>query len=1832
MRKSALRTLLVWSMLCSFTVFAQRGIHGARTVTAANTIVNEYTAVTANIAVGATTISVAASSLNANARFPGNLAPGDLIMIYQVQGATINGTLTGTIASPLDSSWGRILNYNTCGNWEFAEVRSVPNATSITLDCGTRFDYTNGGTNHAQVIRVPRWTTLTVNAGGVLTCDDWNGTIGGVLAVEVDQNTVINGSIDATGRGFRGGTLVGDNLAGFANNMGSTDPNYGARKGEGIAGNDADYDPMGGRYGRGAAANAGGGGCGHNGGGGGGANAGLPGNWKGMGVADPNVAYTAAWNLDPMYGLNYITTLSTANSSGGGRGGYSWGSNNSNATTTGPNNAAWGGANRAWDQTGLGGRPLNYATGRLFFGGAGGAGDQNNNFGGIGGDGGGLIYIMNYGTITGTGSVTSNGNAGANAQGTPPNSGYSGSDGAGGGGAGGAIVLNSVGAISGITANANGGAGGNQVMVAGPFFFGTINESQGPGGGGGGGYIARSNGVFTQNANGGNNGTTTSPALSEFPPNGAMRGGTGTTGATVTNFTWAATNISICAGQTATLTGTITGTPPPGAGYVWWDAQTGGNVVSNLNPFITPVLFATTTYYLEICPGGTYRVPVTVTVTPQPAAPTLGSNSPICAGQTINLTSNTVVGATYTWTGPNSFSSALEDPSITNATVAASGTYSLTISVNGCTSPQSTIAVTVNPGPTAPTAGSNSPICSGQTLNLTSNTVVGATYTWTGPNSFSSALEDPSITNATTAATGTYSVTVTVGGCTSTFGTVAVVVNPTPAAPTPASNTPVCAGQTLNLTSNTIVGATYTWTGPNSFSSALEDPSILNATVAASGTYSLTVTVGGCTSTQATTVVTVNPPPATPTAGSNSPICSGQNLNLTANTVVGATYTWTGPNSFSSSLEDPTILNATTAASGTYSVTVSVGGCVSTAGTVNVVVNPVPATPTAGSNSPICEGQTLNLTSNTVVGAVYTWNGPNSFSSALEDPSIVNATTAASGTYSVQITLNGCVSSAGTVTVVVNPIPAAPTAGSNSPVCEGQTLNLTSNTVGGATYTWTGPNSFSSALEDPGITNVTLAAAGTYSVTVSVNGCVSTAGTTVVTINPTPAAPTAGSNSPICAGQQLNLTSNTVGGAIYSWTGPNSFVSALEDPSISNATPAESGTYSVTVTVNGCSSANGTVNVVVNALPTASAGANQTLCNGDSVQLNGSGGTGYSWSPSGTLSSGSISNPFAFPVTNTTYTLTVTDANGCSATDSVDVAVNALPTVSAGNDQSMCFTGSVTLNASGATNYVWSPNVNLSCTNCASPTATPPSTQTYIVQGTDANGCADTDTITVNVSNNLVVTAGNDQTICVGGTAALVTSGGGTYAWSPAGSLDNSASATPNATPTVTTTYSVIVTDVNGCQGTDSVTVFVNPAVIATTAGGTTICIGQSASISASATGGDNTYSYNWLPGPLTGSPVSVSPVTNTTYTVTVTDGNGCSATQTVTVTVNPPLTVTATQSAVTICSGGSANIGATGSGGDGTYSYSWSPATGLSSSTAQNPSANPVTTTTYTVTVSDNCGTPTATTTVTVNVSAGPTVTAAASATTGCAPFCVNFNGQSNATCITFTWDFGDSNTNTTNSSPTYCYTTPGTFTAQYTCNDANGCTGTGTVSITVTAPPVAAFTSNAPGGVIIAPPGSSTQICFTDQSTGATSWNWLFDNTTSNTQSPCFTVNDTGSFCALLVVTDAAGCFDSIYNCVDVVGQAVFTIPNVFTPNSDGINDMFVITNSGVKELRCVIFDRWGVKVYEWNSLNGGWDGHTTSGQMASDGVYYYVAYITDYTDTQTQQEGFLQLIQKK
>ncbi len=732
--------LFIVFVFCAFVSSAQRGKDGNGNINTANRIINEYTSLTADASIGNTSLSVSASGLNANGRFSGSLSPGDLIMVIQMQGAVILGhsdTATPTISNPNDATWGSVTNYNNCGKYELCQVSAVPNGSSITIDCGLINDYTVSG--KVQIVRVPRYNALTIAFPGVLTCQVWNGTTGGVLAVEVKGNTVINsgGKISASGKGFRGAALFTPSAPRSQIVWYScTSIEVAANKGEGIAGFDNDYTIYGGKFCRGAAANAGGGGNIWNAGGGGGANAGSIPSWTGQGNPDTTVpGWITAWNIESP-GFAY------SSSSGGGRGGYTFSGSNQNALVVGPYDLAWGGYARL-NIGGLGGRPLDYTSGRIFMGGGGGGGEQDNNEGGAGGAGGGIIYFTSYGSVTGSGtdSIISDGLHGGNSYSSPPISSYSGRDGSGGGGGGGTILLNTSGQ-NGIVLSAKGGHGGNQMLTRGSLYFGAMNEAEGPGGGGGGGYIALSSGSAVQTASGGSCGTTNSDGLTEFIPNGATKGGAGLVNQTIVRIdTISAASVTICSGDSAVLTASINGAIP--AVLTWYSAQTGGTVIGT-DTLRIPGLTSTTTYYAGLCPG-TYRIPVVVTVLPSTASINITSNpaGAVCPGTSVTFAAAQTNGGTaplYHWL-LNGNTVGTNAAVFTSASLINSDTITCMLTPNsGCAAGTSVISnpivVSVTPSTSASvtiTSVPLGPICAGTSVTFTAVPVNGGNtpvYQW----------------------------------------------------------------------------------------------------------------------------------------------------------------------------------------------------------------------------------------------------------------------------------------------------------------------------------------------------------------------------------------------------------------------------------------------------------------------------------------------------------------------------------------------------------------------------------------------------------------------------------------------------------------------------------------------------------------------------------------------------------------------------------------------------------------------------------------------------------------------------------------------------------------------------------------------------------------------------------------------------------------------------------------------------------------------------------------------------------------------------------------------
>jgi hypothetical protein len=413
-----------------------------------------------------------------------------------------------------------------------------------------------------------------------------------------------------------------------------------------------------------------------------------------------------------------------------------------------------------------------------------------------------------------------------------------------------------------------------------------------------------------------------------------------------------------------------------------------------------------------------------------------------------------------------------------------------------------------------------------------------------------------------------------------------------------------------------------------------------------------------------------------------------------------------------------------------------------------------------------------------------------------------------------------------------------------------------------------------------------------------------------ISVNPLPAI-NAGSSVAICQGQNTTLTAT--GGVTYSWS-PATGLSASTGASVS-ASPTVTTTYIVTgVNASGCINTSA-VTVTVNPLPSLSLSSDVAICSGNSTALSAAGAATYSWSPSAGLSASTGASVSASPTGSTSYTVTGTSVAGCAATAAVTVTVNATPVVDAGSGLSICAGAGALLAASGAVTYSWSPSATLSASTGASVTATPAFTTTYSVTGTSLAGCSAGTTVTVTVNALPSITLGGAASTCAGVSSSLTASGGATYSWSPATGLSASTGAAVTATPSSTTTYTVTVTDANGCVNTSTVAVTINALPAVGAGAGTAVCQGASASLTAT-----GAATYSWSPSTglsaTTGSSVTSLVSGTTTYTITGIGSNGCTNTGAVTVTVNPLPSVSAITGSTGVCIGSTTTLSNATSGG----------------------------------------------------------------------------------------------------------------------------------------------------------------------------------------------------------------------------------------------------------------------------------------------------------------------------
>ena len=977
-------------------------------------------------------------------------------------------------------------------------------------------------------------------------------------------------------------------------------------------------------------------------------------------------------------------------------------------------------------------------------------------------------------------------------------------------------------------------------------------------------------------------------------------------------------------------------------------------------------------------------------------------------------------------------------------------------------------------------------------------------------------------------------------------------------------------------------GYTYAW------SNAQNTANLQNVV---GSTYTVTATDSkGCTATNSVVINTSTVPTATVTPVAST--CTLPNGTITVTPGSGtAPYTY----SWNPTAQTTQTATGITGGATTYTVTVTDAlGCTATSSGV-VANNPGPVisgTPSEETCAGLSNGSVIITVTGGVAPISYSWSN-----AAVTQ----NISAVAGGTYTVTVTENNGCSSSKSFLVATHPQVTA-NATSLPEYCNkanGSATGIgTLGTGGPYTYVW------NNALTTPTISNLV---AGTYTVTISDSHCTATAS---VVVSPV-AGPTVAVNNVISAkcalanGSAVALATGGTAGYTYSWSNAQN---------TANLQNVAGGTYTVTTTDSkGCTATN---NVVINTSPvptavTSTVASTCTLPNGTITATPSSGTAPYTylWNPT------AQTTQTATGITGgaTTYSVTVTDALGCTATSTGVVANNPGPNITGTTNDETCTglnNGSINITVTGGVapiSYSWS---NAAVTQNIAAVAG----GTYTVTVSDNNGCSSSKSFVVGTHPLVTANATSLPEYCnkangsATGIGALGTGGPYTYLW-------NNALTTPTISNLVAGTYTVTISD-SHCTATTSVvvspvagpTASINNIINAT-------CGLPNGSAIVAPTGGTGVYTYLWS------NAQTNATITNAlagTYNVTVSDVMGCTATATAIISGTPLPTASITAIVPANCGYLNGSITTTVIGGTSGYTYVWSPSVQTTPTAAGIPSGS------YSVTITDAVGC-TATANGTVPQLPGPTASA-----TSTTDICSHGVGTATATAngghgpqYTYLWFNGDT-TQTTDSLPS-----PGPYSV--TISDG-GCSATASVSVANVPGPHANFTANPSVLTVMDGP-----VTFSDLSTGnIVTWDWtLGDDSTSTSTQFLHSYPEVGVYPVTLIVTDNNNCKDTIVDTIKVRDIFTMYIPNSFTPSDDNLNDYFYPqgVNWDPDYFEMYVFDRWGNLMFKsLDQKKDKWNGTLNNSGTKDDAVmdvYVYLIRVKELNGPKHQYVGKVSII---
>jgi gliding motility-associated-like protein len=723
---------------------------------------------------------------------------------------------------------------------------------------------------------------------------------------------------------------------------------------------------------------------------------------------------------------------------------------------------------------------------------------------------------------------------------------------------------------------------------------------------------------------------------------------------------------------------------------------------------------------------------------------------------------------------------------------------------------------------------------------------------------------------------------------------------------------------------------------------------------------------------------------------------------------------------------------------------------------------------------------------------------------------------------------------------------------------------------------------------------------------------------------------------PFCEGSLIQLQSATADS--YSWTGPNGFVSNLQNPTIPNASSINAGNYTLTTTSIGCV-ATATTAVTVNPLPNVDAGPDLTICQNTPISLSATGATSYSWN-------NGVSNGVSFipSVGTMIYTVTGT-SSGCSVTDQVTVIVSAETLPSFNPINPICEGENITLpnssinsingtwtpviNNLATTTYTFTPNTGQCATTAVmtitvNPNVVPtfnqlapictgdafvlPTSSTNSINGSwspalnntttstytflPASGqCATTATMTVSVGLPTTPTFAQVSPVCAGTlfTLPILSSEGISGTWSPA--INNSSTTTYTFAPTA-----------GQCANTTTMTVSVNQQVAPTFPTYGPYCLDDVLAQVMLPETSNNGITGTWNPGML-----STDNSGSTTYTFTPNVGQ-CASIYTSNVTVNELPVINLSTAVITNENCGQSDGSINGillSGGGGNYQIEWNNTPQLNTLELVN-----LTSGAYTLEVEDGNG---CVSQATLTVQGNPLPVIDASGVQIIQPSCVE-NGSIQGLVTNGNQPYTYSWTNSNETSISLSDAPPGSYTLTVT--DVNGCTvDYGPIVLNAATGPTASFTWSPQE------PSENSQVIFTDNSNGTiVNYSWSINGQSFSGEQVEYTVIE-GEYTIQLTVTDDNGCSDTYTITLPVFDG--LTIPNVLTLNNDGVNDFFLI--EGLKsETSLTILNRWGEIVFSTNNYQNDWNGKDQSGALLTEGVYTYLIRENDGNE----RHGFIHL----